>query len=127
MKASSFLRPVDEREIVADDARRSGRRATPLGALAVEQRDLLGVFAQPRQREAEVGFHALALEIEPDQRAPDQMGDPRSGRRIDQRDPEQEAGDVRSSVPGMVKFADRPHSTTANDTSEDSVEISRIE
>ena len=31
------------------------------------------------------------------------------------------------SVPGMVKLSESPHSTTANDTSDDSVEISRIE
>ena len=49
--------------------KRSSRRLA-LGALAVEQRDLLGVFAHAHQVEAEVGLVALLLEIEIDQRRP---------------------------------------------------------
>ena len=42
--------------------------------LAIEQRDLLGVFAQTRQRKAEIGLHVLAFEIDADQGTPDHDG-----------------------------------------------------
>ena len=43
------------------------------GALALQQRDLLGVFAHPHQVEAEIGLVALLIEIEPDQRRADPL------------------------------------------------------
>jgi hypothetical protein len=42
-----------------------------LCGFAVQQRHLLGIFAQAGKREAEVGFHMLALKIQADQRTPD--------------------------------------------------------
>ncbi len=39
-----------------------------LGALALQQRDLLGVFPRPNQVEAEIGLEALLPEIKLDQR-----------------------------------------------------------
>ena len=90
---------VDEGEPVPDDPAEAATERSLLGALAVEERDLLGVFAQPRQRKTEIGLHVLALEIETDQGTPDHMGDVRAGRRVDQGDPEQEAGDVQCRCP----------------------------
>ena len=44
------------------------QQAIAFGVLAIEQRDLLGILAHPHQIEAEIGFVALLLEIERDQR-----------------------------------------------------------
>ena len=65
--------PVDHVEIIGDQRRETSAEQIFLRGLAVQQRDLLGVFAQPSEREAVVGFHVLALKIEFDQRPPDQM------------------------------------------------------
>ena len=70
----------------------AARQMLPLGRLAMHQCDLLGIFAQARQREAEVRLAPLLLEIERDQRLADEVGDPGRHRRIDQRGPEDEAG-----------------------------------
>ena len=53
---------------LATTLREAQQQAVALGALAVEQGDLLGVLAHAHQVEAEVGFVALLLEIERDQR-----------------------------------------------------------
>ncbi len=82
----------DHSEEVGDERREAAVEYVFLGILAAQQRNLLGVFAKPGQREAEVGFHVLALEIKADQRATDQMRDQRPGGRVEQRDPEQKAG-----------------------------------
>ena len=63
-----------------------------LDRLAVQQRDLFAVFAHPDQVETKIGFIALLLEIEPDQRPADQMGQNRADQRIDQRAPDQITG-----------------------------------
>src|SRR5436305_1906353 len=63
----------------------------PSGRVAVEQRDLLGIFARAHEIEAEIGLIALLIEVERCQRAADHMGQQRSGNRIDQRRPEQKA------------------------------------
>jgi hypothetical protein len=47
-------------------------------ALALQQRDLFGVFARPHQIEAKIGLIALLLEIEIDQRPADQTGSVRA-------------------------------------------------
>ena len=59
---------------VADHAAEAFEQALGLRRLAVEQRDLLGILAHAHQIEPEVGLEALLLEIEPDQRPADQMG-----------------------------------------------------
>jgi len=43
----------------------------PVSTLAVQQRDLLAVFAQARQAEAEVRLVLLLAEVEADQRMAD--------------------------------------------------------
>ena len=65
-----------------------------LGRLAGKQRHFLGVLAQAHEREAEVGFIALLVEIELDQRLADEMGHPGAERRVDQRRPYEVAGNV---------------------------------
>ncbi len=65
-----------------------------LGRLAGEQRHLLGVLPQAHEAEAEIRLVALLIEIELDQRAADQMGDPGAEGRIDQRRPNQIAGNL---------------------------------
>ncbi len=72
-------------------ARKRPAQVQMLGRFAAEKCDLLAVFAQAREREAEIRLVALLLEIEADQRAPDQMGEPGGEHGVDERDPEQEA------------------------------------
>ena len=73
--------------------KRSRSRASSAG-FAGEQRHLLGILAQAHQREAEIRLVALLIEIELHQRAADEMGDPGAEHRIDQRRPDEIAGDV---------------------------------
>jgi hypothetical protein len=86
-----FLLAIDDLQIVGVDRREPLHQRAPLGSLAFEQRNLLGIFAQPRQREAEIGLVALALEGQRHQRAADPVRDQRADSRIEQRHPEQEA------------------------------------
>ena len=96
--------------------------------LAVEQRDLLGVLAHAHQIEAEIGFVALLLEIERDQRPADQMGERGSDDRVDQRRPEQITRDSpmwsRTGAAGAVP--DKFHRITAKEPSV-TTEFSRLE
>src|SRR5262249_60579910 len=61
--------------------------------LTGEQRDLLRILAHPYEIEAEVGLVALLVEIELYQRPPDAMRRRRAQDRIDQRGPNEIAGD----------------------------------
>jgi hypothetical protein len=45
-----------------------------LSVFPAQKRDLLGIFAQAGEREAEVGLHVLALKVQADQWPSDQMG-----------------------------------------------------
>ena len=72
---------------VADDAAEPIKQASALGALAVEQRDLFGVFADPYQAEAEVGLQLLLLEVEVDERRADPLRQRGAENGIDQREP----------------------------------------
>ena len=81
-----------DRIIIGDDGRKAGAQNLPLRRLAAQQRHLFGIFAQTRQREAEIGLVTLLLEIEPHQRAADAMGQPCADSRVEQRHPEREAG-----------------------------------
>ena len=82
---------IDEREKVSDERAEAPSDHVLLGIFPAQKRDLLGIFAQAGEREAEVGFHVLALKVQADQRPSDQMGDQRARGRVDQRHPEQEA------------------------------------
>ncbi len=84
---------LDHVDVIADDRGESFAEAHPLGRLAVQQRDLFAIFAQARQREAEIRLDPLAQENDARQRPADQVSDPRAGRGIDQRHPEQQAGE----------------------------------
>ena len=88
---------------VADDAAEALRATVALGALAVEQRDLLGVLAHPHQVEAEIGLAALLLEIETDQRVADPMRQHGAEDRVDQRGPDQIAGNVEGAAEQMQR------------------------
>ena len=77
-----------------DHAREAILQPLLLGRLAREQRHLFGVLAKPHQREAEIGFVALLVEIELDQRTADEMGHPGAEDGVDQRRPHQIARDV---------------------------------
>jgi hypothetical protein len=61
----------DDLEKINDDRAKPRRERDFFCWLAGEQRDLLGIFAQSRERKAEIGFIALLLEREADERAPD--------------------------------------------------------
>ena len=58
-----------------------------LGGLAVIERDAFGVLAHAHQREAEVGLERLLGEVERDQPAADQVGEPGAEEGVDQRRP----------------------------------------
>ena len=60
--------------------------------LALHQRDRLGIVGHARHRKPEVGFVALLLEIERDERTADEVRDQRADRRIAERDPDQVTG-----------------------------------
>ncbi len=90
-EADQIFADGDDLEIIADDRGEALPQRVLFRILALEQRDLLGVFAQPRQREAEVGLIALPREGKLNQRASDEMRDPGADAGVDQRDPEQEA------------------------------------
>src|SRR5205814_3019232 len=64
-----------------------------LSALALQQRDLLGVFPRPHQVEAEVGLEALLLKVELDQWRADPLRQRRTEDGIEQRAPDQIARD----------------------------------
>ena len=66
--------------------------ALALGGFAVQRRDLLGILAAAHQVEAEIGLEALLLEIERNKRPADQMGEHGADDGIDQRRPDQIAG-----------------------------------
>ena len=70
-----LLLPRHDRQPVGDHVAEAHQQPVAFGALAVEQGDLLGVLAHAHQVEAEIGFVALLLEIERDQRPADQMGE----------------------------------------------------
>ena len=88
-----LLRPRHDPQPVGDDGREALQQTVALGLLAAQQRNLLGVLARTDEIEAEVGFIALLAEIERGQRAADQMREQRAGDGIDQRGPDEIAGD----------------------------------
>ena len=71
--------------------RGTSREPRRLRALAAQERDLLAVLAQPREREAEIGLDLLLPEIEGDQRPADEVGQPGAEHRVDDHQPDQEA------------------------------------
>ncbi len=83
-----------DREPIGDHVAEAVHQAPLLGRLAVEQRDLLGILAHAHEVEAEVRLVALLIEVEPDQRPPDQMRDHGAHRRVDHRRPHQIAGNT---------------------------------
>ena len=87
------LGPLHDGVPVVDDAAEALRQPAPFGALALQQRDLFGVFAHPHEVEAEIGLIALLLEIEVDQRRADPLRQRGSEDGVDQRAPHQIAGD----------------------------------
>ena len=88
------LGPLHDAVPIADDAGKAVAKPLLLRRLAGEQRHLLGVLAQAHQREAEIGFIALLVEIEFDQRMADEMRHPGADDGVDQRRPDQIAGNV---------------------------------
>ena len=72
------------------------KQAIALGALTIEQGDLLGVFAHTHQIEAKVGLISLLLEIQRDQGAADEMRESGSEHCVDQCRPQQVSGDIES-------------------------------
>ena len=67
-------------------------QGAPFDSFAIEQRDLLAIFAQTREREAKICFIALLREEQARERPADEMGDPRTEAGVDERHPEQESG-----------------------------------
>ena len=89
-----LLLPRHDLVPVADDAREAVAERVALGRLALEERDLLGSSRAAAPGEAEVGLVALLVEIEPDQRPADEVGEPGADDGVDERRPDQIAGDV---------------------------------
>ena len=90
------------REHVAEHA----AGAVDLAILALEQRDLLAVFADAREIEAEVRLDRLLAEIKPRQPSADELRDAGRKAGVEDRDPEQEAGDAHAEnrrVQGVAK------------------------
>ena len=98
-EGGQLLRAADDGEKVADHVAEAPAEPLPLGPLAAEQRDLLAVLAQPRQREAEIGFVTLLLEVEADQRLADQCVSHVASAGVDERAPDQEARHAGSRCP----------------------------
>ena len=85
------LTDVDDAHVIVEHVAESAHGVAGLDGLAAQQRDLLAVFAQTGQTEAEVRLVLLLAEIERDQRMADPMGEPGADRGVDERDPEQQA------------------------------------
>ena len=68
---SFFCRGMISSQLLTTLWKRSSS-AAGFGLLAVEQRDLFGIFARAHEIEAEIGFVALLAEIELGQRPADQ-------------------------------------------------------
>ena len=100
--------PEDHGEVIGDERRKTLAEDIFFRFFSAQKRDLLAIFAKPREREAEVGFHVLALKKKTDQRPPDEMRDQRSGSRIDQRDPEQKAWQHDVSAGQRERFRQGP-------------------
>src|SRR4051794_29378956 len=86
-----LLSRVDEIEIVHDDRGEAPGKGDLLRRLALQERHLFAVFAQPREREAEISFDALLVKENLHQRPADQMRDQRPQSGIDQSNPEKES------------------------------------
>ena len=89
------LGPAHDRVPVADHLAEALEQALALGALAVEQRDLLGILAHPHQAEAEVRLETLLLEIEVDERRADPLRQRGAEDGIDQRAPRPDSRECR--------------------------------
>ena len=81
------LGPAHDGVPVADHEAEATEETAAFGALALEQRDLLGILADADEVEAEVGLIALLLEIEIDQRRADPVRQRGAEDRVDQRAP----------------------------------------
>ena len=80
----------DLHEVFDDHAETSSKRLL-LGFLAAQQRDLFGIFPQPRKRKAVIGLHLLLLEVEADQGASDEVGEHCPQNSISDTDPHQQS------------------------------------
>ncbi len=100
--------------------------AVDLAVLALEQRDLLAVFADAREIEAEVRLDRLLAEIEARQAAADEMRD--AGREPRRRAPRPRTGSRESRTPKIGAFSafEIPHRMIENDTRLVAEEISWI-
>ena len=93
-KRRQALGPPHDHIPIPDDPAETLGKPLPFGALSLQQRNLFGVFAHPNQVESKIGFEALLLEIEVDQRRADPLGERRSEDCIYQRAPYQITGDL---------------------------------
>ncbi len=87
-----LLGAAHDAEPVVDHGAEPPKQPFAFRRLALEQRDLFGVLAHAHEVEAEVRFVLLLAEVQPDQRPADGVGQPCSKDRIDQRAPDQIAG-----------------------------------
>ena len=92
MNAVSFLVRAHDGEPVLHHASEPDQKAFALGGLAAQQRDLFGIFPDAHQVEAKIRFVLLLPEIDADQRPADQVGQDGAEHRIDQRAPDEIAG-----------------------------------
>ena len=86
-----------------------------LALLALEERDLFAVFADAREIEAEVRLDRLLAEIEPGQASADELGDARRDAGVEDRDPEQKAGDLQAEDRRLQRVGDPPQDDRERD------------
>ena len=96
------------RRMVRNDVAEHVASPLDLAVLALEQRDLLAVFADAREVEAEVRLDGLLAEIEPRQASADELGDAGGDDRVEDGDPEQEARNLDAEDRGVHARAKCP-------------------
>ncbi len=105
-----LLLPLHDRDPIANDEPEAAEVPLALGGFAMQRRDLLGILARAHQIEAEIGLVALLLKVERNKRPADQMRDYGAGHRVEQRRPNQIAGNRKRRAEQMERrlFRKRP-------------------
>ena len=91
----------EQAQVVADHLAEAPVELVALHRFALVQGDGLAVFAHPHHVVAKVGFHALLLEVQRNQRAADVMGEHAADHAVQHRHPDHES---RNFVTGAVEL-----------------------
>ena len=84
-----MLLPFYDRDPIGDNAAETIKVPFALRRFAMQRRDLLGILARAHEIETKIGFEALLLEIERNERPADAVRQHGTNRRIDQGCPHQ--------------------------------------